>query len=59
MVIFMVIFLRCYQSVKDKKFESNSQHIARSYGRVKSCYQSVKDKKFESNSQRFHWHFFC
>ena len=41
----------CYQSVKDKKFESNSQLSASSAPCLFRCYQSVKDKKFESNSQ--------
>ena len=41
----------CYQSVKDKNFESNSQlSIFAAYFSA-SCYQSVKDKNFESNSQ--------
>ena len=41
----------CYQSVKDKKFESNSQLDVPSATGAAGCYQSVKDKKFESNSQ--------
>ena len=41
----------CYQSVKDKNFESNSQPFVGSLKKTKSCYQSVKDKNFESNSQ--------
>ena len=41
----------CYQSVKDRKFESNSQ-LAWGRGSARTgCYQSVKDRKFESNSQ--------
>ena len=42
---------RCYQSVKDRKFESNSQHKPLEVFLLHSCYQSVKDRKFESNSQ--------
>ena len=42
----------CYQSVKDKKFESNSQLRGFAAFSTICCYQSVKDKKFESNSQR-------
>ena len=42
---------RCFQSVKDIKFESNSQ-LQTSYTYFKKrCFQSVKDIKFESNSQ--------
>ena len=41
----------CYQSVKDKNFESNSQLGEGSLVDSFSCYQSVKDKNFESNSQ--------
>ena len=41
----------CYQSVKDKKFESNSQRLNIIKAQSECCYQSVKDKKFESNSQ--------
>ena len=41
----------CYQSVKDKKFESNSQLNPYFQNIGDRCYQSVKDKKFESNSQ--------
>ena len=41
----------CYQSVKDKKFESNSQQRKQIIRWQLCCYQSVKDKKFESNSQ--------
>ena len=42
----------CYQSVKDRKFESNSQLVVQSKIKWLCCYQSVKDRKFESNSQR-------
>ena len=45
--------MRCYQSVKDKNFESNSQPFRYISQDCRSCYQSVKDKNFESNSQRF------
>ena len=39
------------QSVKDTKFESNSQqNVEQMYGQF-CCLQSVKDTKFESNSQ--------
>ena len=41
----------CYQSVKDKNFESNSQQVISKFIRESCCYQSVKDKNFESNSQ--------
>ena len=41
----------CYQSVKDKNFESNSQHASLEFFTEGGCYQSVKDKNFESNSQ--------
>ena len=41
----------CYQSVKDRKFESNSQLRQDALSRPFYCYQSVKDRKFESNSQ--------
>ena len=43
----------CYQSVKDKNFESNSQPTAGVNATSVSCYQSVKDKNFESNSQPY------
>ena len=43
----------CYQSVKDKNFESNSQLFSKTIFVALSCYQSVKDKNFESNSQRW------
>ena len=42
---------RCFQSVKVKKFESNSQPSVRVESEPFSCFQSVKVKKFESNSQ--------
>ena len=45
--------LSCYQCVKDKNFESNSQLVSVSLAPVECCYQCVKDKNFESNSQRF------
>ena len=41
----------CLQSVKDTKFESNSQRRREFQETDKSCLQSVKDTKFESNSQ--------
>ena len=41
----------CYQSVKDKNFESNSQLVMLLTTGLPRCYQSVKDKNFESNSQ--------
>ena len=41
----------CFQSVKDIKFESNSQLISISVGITIGCFRSVKDIKFESNSQ--------
>ena len=41
----------CFQSVKVKKFESNSQLDVVSYVSKYGCFQSVKVKKFESNSQ--------
>ena len=41
----------CLQSVKDTKFESNSQLHRRICHGGKCCLQSVKDTKFESNSQ--------
>ena len=42
----------CYQSVKDKNFESNSQRNGARFDSAHGCYQSVKDKNFESNSQQ-------
>ena len=44
--------LSCFQSVKVKKFESNSQHGLPKKLIFRSCFQSVKVKKFESNSQQ-------
>ena len=41
----------CFQSVKVKKFESNSQRRYGEAGQALGCFQSVKVKKFESNSQ--------
>ena len=41
----------CLQSVKDTKFESNSQLMSAIVGMLGRCLQSVKDTKFESNSQ--------
>ena len=41
----------CLQSVKDTKFESNSQHVKVFMLGNTGCLQSVKDTKFESNSQ--------
>ena len=41
----------CLQSVKDTKFESNSQLSILCQISFRSCLQSVKDTKFESNSQ--------
>ena len=42
----------CFQSVKVKKFESNSQQPTEEVMTTYNCFQSVKVKKFESNSQR-------
>ena len=42
----------CLQSVKDTKFESNSQLCRNTSTFLVGCLQSVKDTKFESNSQR-------
>ena len=42
----------CFQSVKVKKFESNSQRVALTVFWQIGCFQSIKVKKFESNSQR-------
>ena len=39
------------QSVKDTKFESNSQRFCFASAQLGCCLQSVKDTKFESNSQ--------
>ena len=41
----------CFQSVKDIKFESNSQPTPTDNPFIEGCFQSVKDIKFESNSQ--------
>ena len=41
----------CFQSVKDIKFESNSQQVVNDARRYRGCFLSVKDIKFESNSQ--------
>ena len=41
----------CFQSVKVKKFESNSQRLTLCLMTAHGCFQSVKVKKFESNSQ--------
>ena len=41
----------CFQSVKVKKFESNSQPCSYGHSHSSCCFQSVKVKKFESNSQ--------
>ena len=43
--------LRCFQSIKVKKFESNSQLAMELYLHGYCCFQSIKVKKFESNSQ--------
>ena len=45
--------LCCFQSIKDNKFESNSQRIVPLPSPPYSCFQSIKDNKFESNSQHF------
>ena len=45
--------LSCFQSVKVKKFESNSQHTFGFMWCPAGCFQSVKVKKFESNSQLY------
>ena len=42
----------CLQSVKDTKFESNSQLNGSISTQRGGCLQSVKDTKFESNSQQ-------
>ena len=41
----------CFQSIKVKKFESNSQPAFANGLRTFRCFQSIKVKKFESNSQ--------
>ena len=43
--------ISCLQSVKDTKFESNSQPYLPHFVWLNRCLQSVKDTKFESNSQ--------
>ena len=43
----------CLQSVKDTKFESNSQRRCCVSCDGHCCLQSVKDTKFESNSQLY------
>ena len=47
-----LIDVSCLQSVKDTKFESNSQHKISDTSANVGCLQSVKDTKFESNSQQ-------
>ena len=47
----MMSAMDCFQSVKVKKFESNSQLTNYSIPSSDYCFQSVKVKKFESNSQ--------
>ena len=42
----------CFQFVKDKEFESNSQHPPQAHAWGFCCFQFVKDKEFESNSQQ-------
>ena len=51
MILPVILILGCYQSVKDKNFESNSQLGLCCCVKCLCCYQSVKDKNFESNSQ--------
>ena len=43
----------CYQFVKVKNFESNSQPVWSRHLMRMCCYQFVKVKNFESNSQHF------
>ena len=43
--------LCCFQSIKVKKFESNSQLLLWTRIDNHCCFQSIKVKKFESNSQ--------
>ena len=50
--------MRCYQFVKDKNFESNSQHVILCAASNCRCYQFVKDKNFESNSQLYCFHIY-
>ena len=40
----------CYQSIKDKNFESNSQLNLDEWSQVWSCYQSIKDKNFKETA---------
>ena len=42
---------RWFQRVKDKEFESNSQHSSSMSYNWQRWFQRVKDKEFESNSQ--------
>ena len=51
MLIHSFVISSCFQSVKDIKFESNSQPAIFDNILKQSCFQSVKDIKFESNSQ--------
>ena len=51
--------LCCLQSVKDTKFESNSQQNGCTAQLSLGCLQSVKDTKFESNSQPMRFVFPC
>ena len=50
-MVLLVLPVHCFQSVKVKKFESNSQRAAGDDVTDDNCFQSVKVKKFESNSQ--------
>ena len=50
--MYLVDSYGCLQSVKDTKFESNSQQYLAEIIAGGSCLQSVKDTKFESNSQQ-------
>ena len=45
------MLISCYQFVKVKNFESNSQHRPCKIPVGECCYQFVKVKNFESNSQ--------
>ena len=47
----LIRLFSCLQSVKDTKFESNSQLVFACFDKKVGCLQSVKDTKFESNSQ--------
>ena len=40
----------CYQSIKDKNFESNSQLVVYNNKCMSSCYQSIKDKNFKETA---------